>query len=97
MKRGKHLINRLKLIKKPSDCLTAIFQPIIDTPNIQHNITEDEFDYYIRTAKEYAKKIRSKLKLPRQNLGDGTGKAEDSSDEDITSIALSLYRVFKHE
>ena len=67
----------------------AFFQPIIDTPNIQHNITEKEFDYCIQTAKEYAKKIRLKLNVPRQNLGDETGKAKDSSDQDITSIALA--------
>ncbi len=67
----------------------AIFQPLIDIPNIQHNITKEEFDYCIQTAKEYVKKIRRKLKAPKTNLGDGIGKAEDSSDENITSIALA--------
>ena len=70
------------------------FQPFIDNPNIDvPNIDGKVITYCIQKGKEYAEKIRQKLKGTEQKTGDKIDKAMDSSNEkqltaeDIADIA----------
>ncbi len=68
----------------------SIFKPFVDNTNIDvpHG-TKEVFDYCIQTALDYAKKIRTKLKVVDKKLGDETGKTGNSSNQDITAMALA--------